>query len=310
MYDVIIAGGGPAGLNAALVLGRCRRRVLLCDLGRPRNAPSRGVNGFLTRDGIPPAELRRLARAELANYPSVELRDGAEVVAAERHGGDGGAGEGAPPRFAVTLSDGAELSARRLLLATGLEEELPQIEGLAGLWGQGVFDCPYCDGWEMRDAPLAVLGRGAAGRGLALELMAWSRDVVLCSDGPCGLDRTDRDRLARHGIALREERIARLEPAEDGGGLGAIRFADGSALPRRGLFIATRRRLPRLPRRLDLPLTHGGTVRTGRYEGTEVPGLFVAGDASRRVQFAIVAAAEGAMAAFAINNELLKEDLR
>src|SRR4051794_28674746 len=156
-YDVIIVGGGPAGLNAALILGRCRRRVLLIDSGKPRNAVSRGVHGFLTRDGALPSEIRRIARDELAAYPKVEIRDG-EIVAARCHG----------DWFEVTECAGERFSGRKLLLATGLLDDLPDIPGFAELYGNGVYNCPYCDGWEHRDKPIAVYGPGERSVGLAL----------------------------------------------------------------------------------------------------------------------------------------------
>src|SRR6266545_8403451 len=145
--DVLIVGGGPAGLNAALMLGRARRRVLLCDTGAPRNAPVAHLHGLLSRDGLPPEELRRIGREQLAAYGSVEVRD-TQVL-------DVAVGQ---LEFTATLADGSATRARRLLLATGVVDQLPAVDGLAALWGRGVFNCPYCDGWEVRDQPLAVLG--------------------------------------------------------------------------------------------------------------------------------------------------------
>jgi thioredoxin reductase len=299
MYDVVIVGGGPAGLSAALMLGRCRRSVLVCDTGKPRNRASLALHGYLTRDGIPPAEFLALAREELRQYLTVELRD-AEVQAAECRP-DG--------RFDVTLAGGARVTSRKLLVATGVTDNVPALDGIEPLYGRSVFHCPYCDAWEVSDEPLAIYGRGAKGVGLSLTLTAWSRDLVLCTDGPSGIEPEDAARLARNGIAVREDRIARLEG--DDGILTHVVFASGERLPRRALFFTTAQsQQSALALSLGCEFNDKGTVRTGKYESTHLPGLFVCGDASRAVQWVIVAASEGAEAAFAINADLLKEDLR
>ena len=173
MYDVIVIGAGPAGLSAALMLGRCRRRVLVCDTGKPRNAASRAMHGFLSRDGIAPADFLKIAREQMQRYDTVELRD-IEVTAAECR----------ESRFHVTLADGSVQQSRKLLIATGVVDNLPEVPGFRELFGTSVFHCPYCDGWEVRDRPLAIYGRAERGLGLSLELLGWSRDLVLCTDGP------------------------------------------------------------------------------------------------------------------------------
>ena len=297
MYDVIIVGAGPAGLSAALMLGRSRRRVLVCDTGHPRNAASRAIHGYLTRDGIAPADFLAIAREQLRQYDTVELRDIEVVEAACR----------ADARFHVALADGSRCASRKLLIATGVADNLPEIPGFRELYGRSVFHCPYCDGWELRDQPLAIYGRGARGFGLSLELTGWSRDLVLCTDGPSEIDPGDLARLARHGIAVREDRVVRLDGAD---ALERVIFASGDPLPRRALFFTTgQTQQSQLALGLGCEFNDKGTVRTGRYESTHLPGLFVAGDASRAVQWVVVAAAEGAEAAFAINTDLLKEDL-
>jgi len=297
-YDVIVVGAGPAGLSAALILGRCRRRVLVCDTGKPRNAASTALHGYLTRDGISPREFLEIGRGELGRYPSVELRR-MGVTAAECQP-DG--------RFLVSLEDGATLHTRKLLIATGVVDNLPGIDGIAELYGRSVFHCPYCDGWEVRDQPIAVYGRGARGLGLSLELTAWSRDLVLCTDGPAEIDGDGRATLERHRIPIREERIVRLDGYD--GALDRIVFEHGDPLPRRALFFTTgQSQRSGLAVRLGCEITDKGTVRTGKYETTHLPGLYVAGDASRAVQWVVVAAAEGAEAAFAINTDLIREDL-
>jgi thioredoxin reductase len=295
---VIIVGAGPAGLNAALILGRCRRRVLICDNGRPRNAASQALHGYLTRDGIVPREFLAIGRRELERYDTVELRDVSATDAQCQKSG----------RFHVTLADGSEVQSRKLLVATGVCDNLPDIDGIKELYGRSVFHCPYCDGWEIRDQPIAIYGKGDRGVGLSLELTAWSRDLVLCTDGPGEISVTDRERLERNHIAIREERVTGLEGRD--GILHRILFAAGEPLPRRAMFFTGGQfQRSELAIRLGCEFNEKGTVRTGKYETTHLPGLYVAGDASRAVQWVIVAAAEGAEAAFAINTDLIREDL-
>lgn len=298
MHDVIIIGAGPAGLSAALMLGRSRRRVLVCDTGKPRNAASQAMHGFLTRDGIRPREFLALARDQLRQYDTVELRDIEATDASCRPDG----------RFDVTLAGGERCAARKLLIATGVVDNLPDLPGFAELYGRSVFHCPYCDGWEIRDQPMAVYGKAARGYGLSLELTGWTRDIVLCTDGPAELSQEERQRLTRVGIAVREERVRALEGRN--GILEHVVFQNGDTLARRALFFTTgQTQRSGLAIRLGCEFNEKGTVRTGKYESTHLPGLYVAGDASRAVQWVVVAAAEGAEAAFAINTDLLKEDL-
>jgi thioredoxin reductase len=296
MFDVIIVGAGPAGLNAALTLGRCRRKVLLCDTGKPRNVASRHLNGFLSRDGIDPGELRRIGREQLKPYNSVKAND-IEVVGAEREGN----------HFAIRLADGSRVQSRKLLLTTGLVDKLPNIEGFQEFWGRGVHHCPYCDGWEHRDQAIAVYAPGADGVGYSLEMTVWSRDIVLCTDGKVALTQEDRDRLGWQGIEIIEYPIARLEGGQSG--LERICFKNDHVVACQALFFCPQtQQSSELAIKLGCDLGHNDVVETRSCERTNIPGLFIAGDASRRVQFAIVAAAEGAMAAIGINTELWKED--
>jgi thioredoxin reductase len=299
MYDVVIIGAGPAGLSAALVLGRCRRTVLVCDNGHPRNEASQAMHGFLTRDGIPPLEFLHLARQELLQYDTVAIRD---VTVTD-------ARCSAHSRFETTLETGEVLESRKLLIASGVRDNVPDIPGVGDLYGRSVFHCPYCDGWEVRDRPLAVYGSGEKGYGLSLELTAWSRDILLCTDGPCELDAGKVERLQRNGITVREDRVVGLEGAD--GILERVVFAQGPASDRRALFFTTgQHQQSPLAVQLGCEFNDKGTVSTGKYETTHLPGLFVAGDASRAVQWVVVAASEGAEAAFAINTDLIKESLR
>ncbi len=296
-FDVAIVGGGPAGLSAALILGRCRRRVLLCDSGSPRNAAATAIHGFLTRDGIEPAEFRRIGREQLESYPNVETRATKVIDAVRSSNG-----------FVLTLSDDIRVSCTKLLLATGVVDELPAIEGLDELYGRSVFHCPYCDGWESQDRAIAVCGRTEGAVGLALELTLWSEDILLCTNAATDLAEKDLQRLRHHRIKIREEKIVRLEGKV--GRLFQVVFEKGEPVRRDYLFFSTRNyQHSDLAERLGCEFTEDGCVRTGSYEMTSVKGVYVAGDASRFVQLAIVAASEGAQAAFAINQELLKEEL-
>lgn len=297
-YDCLIVGGGPAGLSGALMLGRCRRSVLLCDAGRPRNAQSAGLHGYLTRDGIRPTEFLQLANKEVRQYPTVEFHQG-EIVDVKR----------TPAGYTATDAGGRQFSARKLLLATGVVDELPRIEGLHELYGRSVHHCPYCDAWEWRDQPLAVHGRGEAGSALALALTVWTDDVVLCTDGPSGLSEKEEENLTRAGIEVREDPVARLEGRD--GLLERVVFLEGEPLPRRALFFCSaQHQRSDLAAKLGARFNDKGAVDTGTCESTNVPGLYVAGDSSKEAQFVIVAAAEGAEAGMAINKALLKDDLK
>jgi thioredoxin reductase len=295
VLDVLIVGGGPAGLSAALMLGRCRRRVLVCDLGQPRNRRSSALHGYLTRDGIAPLTLNEIGRGELAEY-GVELR--AVGVTGARRLDD---------RCTVSLGDGSDIDARFLLIATGVVDDLPGITGFDDCYGRSVFHCPYCDGWEQRDRRIAAFGRGVEVTGLALGLKTWSADVIACTNG-APLDRRARARLAKNGIAVRTDAIARLD--HEAGALKGIVFDAGDTIARDALFFTTGQHPQSdLAIALGCTLNRRGTIQTGTLCDTNVPRVYVAGDASRDAQFVVVAAAEGVKAAMAINKALQAEGL-
>jgi len=225
VLDAIVIGGGPAGLSAALVLGRCLRRVLVCDAGHPRNEPARIFNGFLSRDGSSPAEFLQICRDQLRRYETIEFRR-VKVVDVER--GD--------CRFTAILENGDRVAGRMLLLATGLVDELPPIENFRRFYGSTVHNCPYCDGWECRDQPIAVTGGNQDSVDLAIELLLWSKDLVLCTNGPLTCDRKTVETIRRLDIRVIETPISRLEGESDK--LEGIRFMDGNFLPRSALFFS------------------------------------------------------------------------
>ena len=291
VYDAIVLGGGPAGLSACIVLGRCGRRVLLCDTGAPRNARSHELHGFLTRDGIAPLELLRLGRAELDRY-GIECRP---IEVTDIHA--------ETDAFMVTLADGSHVQGRTVLIACGVTDELPQIPGLDDCFGVSVHHCPYCDGWEVRGKSIIVIGQREQGAALALSMKTWSPSVTLCTNGAARLRSIHRAQLARQLVVLNEARIASIEHAK--GRVEHVVMTTGERVSCEAIFLPTIQR-PQcdLPRRLGCALTRHGLVKTDHLGQTGITGLYVAGDASRDVQFVVVAAAEGAKAAVAINKAL------
>jgi thioredoxin reductase len=315
-FDVIIVGGGPAGLSAALVLGRCLRSVLVVDAGHPRNYASRAAHNFLTREGIEPIQLLRLGRAEIQSYGvCLEQR----VVKSARRVG---------PGFEIELADGTRRSCRKLLIATGVCDVLPDIPNVKALYGLGVHHCPYCDAYEYRGHAMAAYGEGGRALGLAENLRTWSERVTAVTDGP--FPRRDRRRAQRLGIAVRVERVLKLEsvigtsasgepvfgdprhevPVEAGAldRLGRVVFESGPPLEVAAFFFNTGQlQRSQLPFALGCRKDAEGGVRRDRRQRTGVPGLYLAGDASRDVQFIVVAAAEGARAGMSINADLQAE---
>jgi thioredoxin reductase len=276
--DAVIVGGGPAGLSAALVLGRARRRVLVLDTGRPANLASQAVGGLLAQSGVAPTELRQAGREQLADHPNVEVRDGAVLDAASLADG-----------FAVEL-DGASVRTRSLVLAHGLRYDPPALPGVEPLWGRSVFHCPFCDGWEVRDLSLAVHGSGPEAARSALVVAGWSRDVVLCTDGPAKLN-GERAALESAGVRVREEPIRELVGGS--GWLRRIEFAAGPAEQPDAMFVRTRRGQPNgLAAALGCELTDAGTIVTDGDGRTAVPGVYAAGDTATE-QFRSVANALG-----------------
>jgi thioredoxin reductase len=279
VWDCVIIGGGAAGLSAALVLGRARRRTLLVDAGHQSNLAAHGIGGLLGHDGRSPAELYAMGRREVAAYPSVEVRTG-DVVSWERT--DGG--------FILELADGRRESARRVVLATGMDYRRPELPGLTELWGRSVFHCPFCHGWEVRDEPLAVLASGDLAVQKALLLRGWSDDVVLLTDGSSDLAADDRARLAAAGIAIDERRVAELIAYN--GELAEIVFADGGRVARRGLLVVA-------------PLYHRSALAEQLSAET---GVFAAGDVSAEMPSVAGAIAAGSQAAAAVVHSLVADD--
>lgn len=297
-YDAVIVGGGPAGLSAALNLGRARKHVLLCDAGPRRNAAAAHIHGFVTRDGTPPAEFRRIGREQLAPYAQVQVQD-AQV---ERIGGTSGA-------FELHLSTGHTVAARRIVLCTGMVDELPAIDGFQALWGRSIFICPYCHGWEVQDRRFGVLVPEAAHLEYALLLRGWSRQVTVLTDGRYAVPAEMQPRLAAAGVAVEPRRITRL--VAKGEQLAHVEFAQGDPLPVDVLFTRPpQQQVPvvqALVQTLGLALDAHGYVQLDEHRRTSVPGIYAAGDLATPMQSAAGATAAGALAAAMLNHELTLE---
>lgn len=298
--DVVIIGGGAAGLSAALVLGRARRRVAVIDAGSPRNAPAARMQGFLGSDGLPPKELLDSGRAEVTGY-GVRLITGVANRIAPATGTDGSG-------FRVRLTDGTELSTRRVLVTTGLRDEIPDLPGVRERWGKDLLHCPYCHGYEVRDRRLAVLGGSPEAVAHALLLRQWSSNVVLFSDAE-QLKAVEREQLAARGIAVNDEPVTGL--AIDKDRLRGVELASGAVMERDAVFVR-----PRFVANDNLLTDLGcathpnGWVVTDPGGATSVTGVWAAGNAVNPRAQVITAAGEGSAAAIAINNDLAEEDTR
>lgn len=297
-YDAVVVGAGAAGLNAALVLGRARRRVAVVDAGEPRNAPAAHMQGFLSRDGMPPAALLAVGREEVARY-GVDLIDGR--VEHVEHAGPAELG------FVVHLAGGPVLHARRIVVATGLRDGLPDLPSLAERWGRDVLHCPYCHGWEVRDRPLGVLGTGPGAVNQALLLRGWSADVVLFAHTQ-ELTGADRERCAARGVRVVEGRIVRV--VADDGRLRGVELDTGQVVAREAVFVFPQP-VPRdaLLFGLDCARDDNGWVTTDRTGRTSVPGVWAVGNVVDPRAQVIVAAGMGAAAAFALDHDLVDEEI-
>jgi thioredoxin reductase len=316
-YDVVVVGGGPAGLAGALCLARSRRRVLVVDAGSPRNDPAEHVHDYLGRDGDPPAALLADGREEVARHGG-ECVAGTAVSAERLDGSWDGSPDGRDDaRFRVRLDDGRSVLARRLLLTTGLVDELPEVPGLAGRWGRDVIHCPYCHGWEWRDEPLAVLATGSTAVQQALLFRQWSADVTFVRHTGPAPGQEERERLAARGIADVVGEVAAVHVEEDR--IAGLRLVSGELVPCRAVVV-----VPRFTVRSDvidsLGLTteevrtdddvEGSRVPSAPTGATDVPGVYVAGNVTDLHAQVLAAAAAGLTTATAINADLLEEDLQ
>lgn len=294
IFDVIIIGGGPAGLNAGVVLGRCRRSVLLFDTGSYRNKDSHGMHNYLTRDDIEPTEFIKICHEELKKYSVQRLNK--TIVHA--HKNDDGI-------FMVRDSEGTLYESKKLLVATGLTDNLPEIEGFKEFYGKSIHHCPYCDGWEVKDKRIGVYARNKPGWELALSMKNWSDHVVLYTDGKINVKPAQQKQLTANGVTVITLSIKKVA---GNGKLEKIVFKNGTEAPCDAIFFVNG-----FKQQCDLAETFGcemtgkGAVYANKMQQTNIPGLYVAGDVAREMHFVVVASAEGAKAGVNINKELQQE---
>ena len=305
-YDVVVVGGGAGGLSAALTLARARRSVLVVDAGHPRNAPAAHVHGYLGREGVAPSELLATGRAEVIGYGGTIVTG--SVVSAERIEESG---------FRLVLADGGEVRSRRLVVATGLVDELPDVPGVAERWGRDVLHCPYCHGWEVRDQSIATMVNGPLALHTGLLWRQWTADVTMIVDSASELGDAGREQLAARDVTVVEGHVERLEVADDR--LGGVRLVDGrlvacQAVVVRPRFVAHAAVLTSLGIDTVQHEVNGQSI--GSYVpadpvgATSVPGVWVAGNVTDLLGQVLGSAAAGARPAGAINADLIADDVR
>lgn len=294
--DVAIIGGGPAGLSAGLMLGRAMKQTIIIDEGRPRNAVTREAHGFLTRDGIRPQEFRSIAMEQLQVYPSVShLQDTVQSVTGE----DG--------HFLLETEAGMKIASKKLLFAVGMKDQKLDIPGLAEVYGKSAFVCPYCDGWELRNEQLVVISQGAALMHFAPLLSGWTKQFVVCTNGPDELSEAEREDLRKHHIPLHDAPIRNIVSSD--GMVSRIILEDGTEIPCTGIFFKSKLVLgTNLPETLGCRLTDTGLIEVDEVGKTSVPGVYAAGDVTTFMHQAIAAAASGALTAATINGEINQEN--
>jgi thioredoxin reductase len=295
-YDVIVIGAGAAGLSAALVLSRAQRRVALVDAGQPRNAPASHMHGFLSRDGMPPGELLAAGRQEVSGYGGTFLPGTASRIARTARG------------FDALLLHGTRLHARRLLIATGLVDELPDVPGVRDRFGRDVLHCPYCHGYEVRDRKVGVLGGLPNSFSQALLVRQWASDVVYFSNGT-GLTADQREQLVARAIGVVDGPVTGLDVQDDR--LRGV-DVDGVGVVRRDALFVAPTFVPNstLLAELGCELDDDGWVLVDKTGRTSVDGVWAAGNAVNPRAQVITAAGEGSAAAIALNNDLVAEDVR
>ncbi|MET3696625.1 thioredoxin reductase [Bacillus oleivorans] len=300
ILDCAIIGGGPAGLNAALVLGRARRKVILFDNDQPRNAVTHESHGFITRDGVSPKAFRDLAHQDIRKYPSAEIKK-LKIAEVKRESSS---------LFKLVTHEGTSYLSRKIIIATGLKESLPNVNGIRDYYGKSLFSCPYCDGWELREQPLVLIAENQNASHLAKMIYQWSHDLVICTNGNKIISETDEQLLKKKGIRIKEERIIHLSGSD--GKLETVVFEDGTEINRSGGFVTTELKPANdFAHSLGCEVNKSGGIIVDALGRTNVDGVYAAGDTTLAgPSQLIIAASEGSRAAAGVNYDLTMEEFK
>lgn len=297
MFDCVIIGGGPSGLNAALVLARARKDVMLFDEDKPRNAVTHESHGFITRDGIRPSEFKRLAKQDLMKYSNLTIQN-QRVVDIKK----------VKKNFFIYTESGNLYESRKVILATGLVDDLPSIAGIYEFYGTSMFSCPFCDGWELKDLPLVLISENPSAFHKVKLIFNWSKDLVVCTNGVKVFSAEQQDILSKNQIKVIEEEIIALQGEE--GQLKSIRFKNGHEIERTGGFVTVDlKQASSLAESLGCTLLQNGGIETDNFGRTNLEGVYASGDMTKATPLqVIVAASEGTKTAMGVLNDLVNED--
>ncbi|WP_026582480.1 NAD(P)/FAD-dependent oxidoreductase [Bacillus sp. J33] len=297
LLDCVIIGGGPSGLNAALVLGRAKRNTILFDEDKPRNAVTHESHGFITRDGIKPSEFKKLAKENLLKYPSISIQN-QRIINIKKEN----------RTFLIFSEDGHSYRTRKVLLSTGLKDVLPRIEGIHHFYGTSLFNCPFCDGWELRDRAIVVIGEDERVFHMTKMASNWSKDLVVCTNGKNILSTEQREVLNKRKIKVIEDKIVTLQGNK--GRLKKIQFKNGKEIEREGGFVSTElKQATSFPQTLGCAMNKMGGIETDKMGRTNIEGVYASGDNSLSAPPQLInAASDGSKAAMGVISDLIDED--